>query len=49
MSSALELSNITMDNKGVYRCKAEIEPTKYVNATARIFIYGEQWWNDQMI
>lgn len=49
MSSTLELSNITMDNKGMYHCKAELEPTKYLNAAAKVLIYGEQWWSDQMI
>lgn len=41
MSKALVLPNITIEDKGVYRCKAEIEPTKHKNATAKVHVYGE--------
>lgn len=41
MSKALVLPNITMEDKGVYRCKAEIEPTKHKNASAKVLVFGE--------
>lgn len=41
MSKALVLPNITMEDKGVYHCKAEIAPTKHKNATAKVLVYGE--------
>lgn len=30
-----------MEDKGVYSCRAEIIPTKYKNATAKVIVYGE--------
>ncbi|XP_040903895.1 vascular endothelial growth factor receptor kdr-like [Toxotes jaculatrix] len=39
MSKALVLPNITMEDKGVYSCKAEIEPTKHMTATAKVNVY----------
>lgn len=39
MSKALILPNITMEDKGVYRCKAEIEPTKHKNASVKVSVY----------
>lgn len=41
ISSALVLQNITMEDKGVYSCRAEISPTKYKDATAKVIVYGE--------
>ncbi|KAM9356682.1 vascular endothelial growth factor receptor kdr-like [Symphorus nematophorus] len=39
MSKSLTLPNITMEDKGVYRCKAEIEPTKHKNASAKVLVF----------
>lgn len=41
ISSTLELRNITVEDKGVYTCRAEIIPTKYKHATAKVIVYGE--------
>lgn len=41
MSNALVLPNITTEDKGVYRCKAELEPTIHKNASAKVLVYGE--------
>lgn len=41
MSQALVLQNITLEDKGVYRCKAELEPTKHKNVSAKVIVYGE--------
>lgn len=41
MSKALVLPNITIEDKGVYRCRAEIEPTKHKNASAKVVVFGE--------
>lgn len=30
-----------MEDKGTYHCKAEIEPTKHINATVKVIVYGE--------
>ncbi|KAM3612979.1 uncharacterized protein V6R79_018245 [Siganus canaliculatus] len=45
MSKALVLPNITMEDKGVYRCKAEIEPTKHKNATAKVLVFEHPFLN----
>ncbi|XP_039975481.1 vascular endothelial growth factor receptor kdr-like [Xiphias gladius] len=45
MSKALVLPNITIEDKGVYRCKAEIEPTKHKNATAKVHVYEHPFLN----
>lgn len=45
MSKALVLPNITMEDKGVYRCRAEIEPMKHMNASARVLVFGEHAFN----
>uniref|UniRef100_A0A8C4HPV6 receptor protein-tyrosine kinase n=1 Tax=Dicentrarchus labrax TaxID=13489 RepID=A0A8C4HPV6_DICLA len=37
--NALVLPNITMEDKGVYRCKAETEPTKHKNASAKVLVF----------
>uniref|UniRef100_A0A8C9YTP2 receptor protein-tyrosine kinase n=1 Tax=Sander lucioperca TaxID=283035 RepID=A0A8C9YTP2_SANLU len=41
MSKALFLPNITMEDKGVYRCKAELQPTIYKNVSAKVLVYGK--------
>ncbi|XP_035505934.2 vascular endothelial growth factor receptor kdr-like [Scophthalmus maximus] len=45
MSKALVLPNITMEDKGVYHCKAEIAPTKHKNATAKVLVYEHPFLN----
>ncbi|XP_072251611.1 vascular endothelial growth factor receptor kdr-like isoform X2 [Leuresthes tenuis] len=41
MSSSLVLVNVTMEEKGVYRCKAEVEPTTHKSASAKVIVYEE--------
>lgn len=41
MSKGLVLPNVTMEDKGLYRCKAEIEPTRHKNATAKVLVFGK--------
>ncbi|XP_060904331.1 vascular endothelial growth factor receptor kdr-like [Labrus mixtus] len=45
MSKALFLPNITMEDKGVYRCRAELEPTIYKNASAKVIVYEHPFLN----
>lgn len=45
MSKALILPNITMEDKGVYRCNAEIEPTKHKNISARVLVFEHPFLN----
>ncbi|XP_068445331.1 vascular endothelial growth factor receptor kdr-like isoform X2 [Clinocottus analis] len=45
MSKALFLPNITMEDKGVYRCNAEIEPTKSKNIFARVLVFEHPFLN----
>ncbi|XP_070769236.1 vascular endothelial growth factor receptor kdr-like [Enoplosus armatus] len=45
MSKALILPNITMEDKGVYRCKAELEPTIHKNASAKVLVYEHPFLN----
>ncbi|XP_061541991.1 vascular endothelial growth factor receptor kdr-like isoform X1 [Phycodurus eques] len=45
MSKALVLPNITMEDKGLYRCKAEISPTKHKNATVKVSVYEHPFLN----
>ncbi|XP_077387767.1 vascular endothelial growth factor receptor kdr-like isoform X2 [Festucalex cinctus] len=45
MSKALVLYNITMEDKGLYRCKAEISPIKHKNATAKVIVYEHPFLN----
>ncbi|XP_034739534.1 vascular endothelial growth factor receptor kdr-like isoform X1 [Etheostoma cragini] len=45
MSKALILPNITMEDKGVYRCKAELEPTIYKNVSAKVLVYEHPFLN----
>ncbi|TNN64394.1 Vascular endothelial growth factor receptor kdr-like [Liparis tanakae] len=45
MSKALIVPNITMEHKGVYRCSAEIEPTKHKNASARVLVFEHPFLN----
>ncbi len=41
MSKALILPNITMEDKGMYRCRGEIEPMRSKNASAKVLVFGE--------
>lgn len=41
MSKALILPNITMEDKGMYHCRAELEPTLYKDVFRRVSVYGE--------
>lgn len=41
MSKSLVLPNITKDDEGKYYCKAEIESTKYKNASINIIVFGK--------
>ncbi|XP_068181455.1 vascular endothelial growth factor receptor kdr-like isoform X2 [Antennarius striatus] len=45
MSKALIVPNITMEHKGMYHCKAEIELTKHKNAYAKVTVYGHPFLN----
>lgn len=42
ISSTLVLPNITMEDKGIYLCRAESSATKRRNATAKVLVYGKQ-------
>ncbi|XP_042348714.1 vascular endothelial growth factor receptor kdr-like isoform X2 [Plectropomus leopardus] len=39
MSKALILPNITKEDKGVYRCRAELDPTKYKDVSVKVHVY----------
>lgn len=41
MSNTLVLPNVTMEDRGMYRCRAELEPQRYKNSTAKVVIFGE--------
>uniref|UniRef100_A0A3P8SH51 receptor protein-tyrosine kinase n=1 Tax=Amphiprion percula TaxID=161767 RepID=A0A3P8SH51_AMPPE len=45
MSKTLVLPNITMEDRGVYRCKAELEPTKHKNASAKVIVFEHPFLN----
>ncbi|XP_076595500.1 vascular endothelial growth factor receptor kdr-like [Chaetodon auriga] len=45
MSKALVLPNITMEDKGVYHCRAEIEPTKPENASVKVIVFEHPFLN----
>ncbi|XP_018515715.1 vascular endothelial growth factor receptor kdr-like [Lates calcarifer] len=45
MSKGLVLPNVTMEDKGLYRCKAEIEPTRHKNATAKVLVFEHPFLN----
>lgn len=40
MSKSLVLPNVTLEDKGVYHCRAEIEPTKYKDVSAKVVVLG---------
>lgn len=41
MSKTLVLQNITMEDRGVYLCKAATDATIYYNASAKVTVYGK--------
>ncbi|XP_061581509.1 vascular endothelial growth factor receptor kdr-like isoform X2 [Cololabis saira] len=45
MSKSLVLPNVTMEDRGVYRCKAELEPTKHMDASAKVIVYEHPFIN----
>ncbi|XP_019935437.2 vascular endothelial growth factor receptor kdr-like isoform X1 [Paralichthys olivaceus] len=45
MSGALVLPNVTMEDKGTYRCKAVLDHTIHQNATAKVIIYEHPFLN----
>ncbi|XP_074530172.1 vascular endothelial growth factor receptor kdr-like isoform X2 [Halichoeres trimaculatus] len=45
MSKSLTLPNITTEDKGIYRCRAELEPTIYKNASAKVIVYEHPFLN----
>ncbi|XP_059202072.1 vascular endothelial growth factor receptor kdr-like [Centropristis striata] len=45
MSKSLILPNITMEDKGTYRCRAELEPTKQKNVTVKVHVYEHPFLN----
>ncbi|XP_033993630.1 vascular endothelial growth factor receptor kdr-like [Trematomus bernacchii] len=45
MSKSLSLPNITMEDKGVYRCRAELNPTIYMNVTAKVIVIEHPYLN----
>lgn len=44
-SNRLSLPNVTMEDKGVYKCKAELEPTIFKNVNATVRIYEHSFLN----
>lgn len=42
MSNTLVLPNITMEDRGLYRCKAELLPQIHNNTTAKVSVFSEQ-------
>ncbi|KAM8732613.1 vascular endothelial growth factor receptor kdr-like [Acanthopagrus schlegelii] len=45
MSNSLHLPNITMEDKGIYRCRAEIDPTKHTNVSAKVIVFEHPFLN----
>ncbi|XP_027864871.1 vascular endothelial growth factor receptor kdr-like isoform X1 [Xiphophorus couchianus] len=45
MSKTLVLQNITMEDRGVYLCKAATDATIYYNASARVTVYEHPFLN----
>lgn len=41
MSKELVLPNVTMEDKGWYLCKAELNASKNMNASAKVLVFGE--------
>ncbi|XP_070692696.1 vascular endothelial growth factor receptor kdr-like isoform X2 [Pempheris klunzingeri] len=45
MSKALVLPNITMEDKGMYHCRAEIEPTIHKNVSSKVLVFEHPFLN----
>lgn len=45
MSKTLVVPNITSENRGVYRCKAELTPTKHETALAKVLVFEHPFLN----
>uniref|UniRef100_A0A3Q3JFP0 receptor protein-tyrosine kinase n=1 Tax=Monopterus albus TaxID=43700 RepID=A0A3Q3JFP0_MONAL len=45
MSKALILPDISTEDKGLYHCKAWVEPTHYKDATAKVIVYEHPFLN----
>lgn len=45
MSNTLVLPNITMEDKGIYHCKAELNPRVNDTVMAKVVVYGENAFN----
>ncbi|KAM8908561.1 vascular endothelial growth factor receptor kdr-like isoform 2-T2 [Spinachia spinachia] len=45
MSKALILPNVSMEDKGVYRCKAKLSPTNYKDVSAKVVVYEHPFLN----
>uniref|UniRef100_A0A3Q3VUQ2 receptor protein-tyrosine kinase n=1 Tax=Mola mola TaxID=94237 RepID=A0A3Q3VUQ2_MOLML len=45
MSKSLVLPNVTLEDKGVYLCRAEIEPTKYKDVSAKVVVLEHPFLN----
>ncbi|KAM9849678.1 vascular endothelial growth factor receptor kdr-like [Aulostomus maculatus] len=45
MSDTLVLPNVTMEHKGIYHCKAEIQPTKHKIASVKVFVFDHPFLN----
>ena len=41
MSKTLVLPDVTVEDKGWYHCKAEINHFTHKNASAKVIVYGE--------
>ncbi|KAL6117421.1 flt1 [Pungitius sinensis] len=45
MSKALILPNVSVEDKGVYRCRGELEPTNYKDVSAKVLVYERPFLN----
>lgn len=41
MSKTLVLPDVTMEDKGIYNCRAEVEPTIIKNVSRKVLVFGE--------
>ncbi|CAJ1058791.1 vascular endothelial growth factor receptor kdr-like isoform X1 [Xyrichtys novacula] len=45
MSMTLYLQNVSMEDKGMYRCRAELEPTIHLNTSVKVTVYERPFLN----
>lgn len=45
MSKALNLPNITMEDKGIYRCQADLNPMRHENVSVRVNVFEHPFLN----